>query len=445
MSRREFRKIIFIFVVAFIVSFFYKIFVLPLNGDEVWCYGFSYNIAKGLVIYRDFNVMVTPLYFFLSSFFIHIFGNYLISIHLFDCILIGFLAVILYKQLGWYKLFLLFPLIVIYYFPSYNYFCMFLLFVIIYLLDNKREAYYDVISLVAGLILISKQSIGILMLIPVLFYSKHKLRSLVVYFFPFIIVSAYLFLHGAFFDFINYCFLGMLDFGESNREFSIFFLSEIWLCLYLVFQLFKGKFRDKKYFFILMFQVNSYPIFDAWHFVVCLIPVVYCIVENLNIGKLRSYYRFLLMSVVWSIFVIYILKTIFTLDYHIDFNQEKFWYLRNNNGGWYGVMEESKVVRDYFDQYDNFFIIGVSSYTIKLYNDMSIGQYDLLSNGNLGYHGDSRVIQEIDDICQKESCVFFIEKQEFKKYSQFSRKIYSYVLENYHFVSGNEIFFVYEN
>ena len=445
MSNREFRKIVFIFVIAFIISFLYKIFVLPLNGDEIWCYGFSYNITKGLVIYRDFNVMVTPFYFFLSSFFIHVFGNYLISINLFDCILIGFLSIILYKRLGWYKLLLFFPIMIIYYFPSYNYFCMFLLFIIIYLLDKNDGEYCDFISFLAGLILISKQSIGILMLIPVLFYSKRKFISLFIYFIPFVIVSVYLFSQGAFFDFINYCFLGMVDFGESNREFSIFFLLEVLLCFYLVIHLFKEKFRNKKYLFILMFQINSYPIFDAGHFVVCLLPVVYCIVENFDIMKLRLYYRFLLMSVVWLIFLFFVFKTIFMLDYNIDLNKEKFWYLRNNNGGWYGIEKESKVIKDYVYQYDNFFIIGVSSYTIKLYNDMPIGRYDLLSNGNLGYHGDIKIIKEIDQICRDKTCVFFVEEQKFEKYSQFNEKIYDYVLNNFHKIGGNDYFFVYDN
>ena len=133
------------------------------------------------MIYRDFNVMVTPLYFFLGSIFIHLFGNYLISMHLFDCILIGFLAIILYKRLGLYKLLLLYPLIIIYYFPSYSYFCLFLLFMIIYLLDSHDNKYYDIVSFLAGLIFISKQSIGIFLLIPVLFYSKNKIKSLFIF------------------------------------------------------------------------------------------------------------------------------------------------------------------------------------------------------------------------------------------------------------------------
>ena len=93
MKNKEFLKMLIIFAVFFVISFCYKIFFLPLNGDEIWCYGFSYNISKGMMIYRDFNCLQTPLYFIISSFFIKLFGNYLISVHLFDCILISFLMI----------------------------------------------------------------------------------------------------------------------------------------------------------------------------------------------------------------------------------------------------------------------------------------------------------------------------------------------------------------
>lgn len=67
-EEKEFLKLLLLFAIFFMISFCYGVFFLPLNGDEIWNYGFSYNIAKGLVIYRDFNVMVTPLYFFLVVF-----------------------------------------------------------------------------------------------------------------------------------------------------------------------------------------------------------------------------------------------------------------------------------------------------------------------------------------------------------------------------------------
>ena len=444
MKKKEFLKMLLLFAIFFMISFCYGVFFLPLNGDEIWNYGFSANIAKGMMIYRDFNVMVTPFYFFISSIFIRIFGNYLISMHILDCILIGFFMVLFDKKMGLYKTLLLFPFIIIYFFPSYNYFCLFLLLIILYLLENKKISDV-VIALLCGFIFITKQSIGLLMLVPILIYNKNRMKSVAAYFLPFFIVSFYLFIQGAFFEFMNYCFLGMFDFGKSNLEFSICFLLEFLLCLYLVIKLFKGRFRSKKYFFILMFQINSYPIFDLGHFIVCLIPVVYCVLENFEVKKLRFYYRFLLMCVVWCIFVFYVLKIVFSLDYKVDFNKEKFWYLRNNSGNDISLKKESEIVEKYYSKYDYSFIIGSGSYAIKLYSGIPIGQYDLLADGNLGYYGEERVIREIDSLCGSHSCGFFVEKQEFKKYSQFSKKIYDYVLSHYKKMGGNEFIFIYDN
>lgn len=444
MKKKEFLKMLLLFAIFFMISFCYGVFFLPLNGDEIWNYGFSANIAKGMMIYRDFNVMVTPFYFFISSIFIRIFGNYLISMHILDCILIGFFMVLFDKKMGLYKTLLLFPFIIIYFFPSYNYFCLFLLLIILYLLENKKISDV-VIALLCGFIFITKQSIGLLMLVPILIYNKNRMKSVDAYFLPFFLVSFYLWVNDAFFDFMNYCFLGLFDFGKSNLELSIFFWLEGFLCLYLIIQMVRGKFRDKKYLFILIFQVNSYPIFDMNHFVVCLVPVIYCVIKEFNFMRLRAYYRFLLLGCVWSIFVIYVLKLIFSLDYRVSLESNKFWYLRNNSGNDISLKKESEIVEKYYSKYDHFFIIGSSSYAIKLYSDIPIGQYDLLADGNLGYYGEERVIGEIDSLCGSHSCGFFVEKQEFKKYSQFSKKIYDYVLSHYKKMWGNKFIFIYDN
>ena len=89
MMKKYFKYLILFFVVF---SFFLFISIIrPMWCDEVWVYGFCHNISKGMLIYRDFNVLQMPLYFFVSSFFLFIFGDYVVSTHVFDCILIGFL------------------------------------------------------------------------------------------------------------------------------------------------------------------------------------------------------------------------------------------------------------------------------------------------------------------------------------------------------------------
>ena len=130
---------------------------------------------------------------------------------------------------------------------------MFLLFVIIYLLDGHDNKYYDIVSFLAGLIFISKQSIGIFLLIPILFYSKNKIKSLFIYLIPFICLSIYLLIQGAFYDFINYCFLGMFDFASLNNNFGgILFWVEVFFIFFLF--CYYLRYRDIQALYILFFQ-----------------------------------------------------------------------------------------------------------------------------------------------------------------------------------------------
>ena len=59
----SFLKYVLIFFLLLIVSLFFTLF----GNDEIWNYGFSNNIYKGLVVYKDFNMVITPLYPFIMS------------------------------------------------------------------------------------------------------------------------------------------------------------------------------------------------------------------------------------------------------------------------------------------------------------------------------------------------------------------------------------------
>ena len=195
-----------------------------------------------------------------------------------------------------------------------------------------------------------------------------------------------------------------------------------------------------------MFQVNAYPIFDISHFIIPFIPVLYySILKDFDFGRLRFYYRFLILVLFVSFPVIYVLKSIFCYDYVVSFDVSHYLFLRNK-GDVNNVLEkESKVVKEYYQKYDYSFLITRNSYAIKLYNDIPIGQYDLLLNGNMGYHGSQRIVKEIDNLCQNNSCVFFVEDMSSEKDGQFSKVIYYYVLNQYHRIAGNSSFFVYDN
>ena len=43
------------------------------------------------------------------------------------------------------------------------------------------------------------------------------------------------------------------------------------------------------------------------------------------------------------------------------------------------------------------------------------GKYDLLNNGNFGTGGYQQIINEIEDTCSNEKCVFFVDERELTK------------------------------
>ena len=127
MKRNNVLKYFMLFIFSFIISFFFVYVLMPTFCDEIWTYGFSYNISKGMIIYRDFNVLQTPLYFFIGACFIKIFGAYMLSLAIFNSILYAIMVVMLYKIKGSAKL-ILFSFIFIWYPSSYNLFLLFLSF-----------------------------------------------------------------------------------------------------------------------------------------------------------------------------------------------------------------------------------------------------------------------------------------------------------------------------
>ena len=64
------QKYLLIFIISFVLIFTYYYFNTQRSMDEMWNYGFSNNIANGLVPYRDFNMIITPLYPLIISIFI---------------------------------------------------------------------------------------------------------------------------------------------------------------------------------------------------------------------------------------------------------------------------------------------------------------------------------------------------------------------------------------
>ena len=258
--KKKICRYVLLFLFFFIVTFLYNFFLLNSNCDEIWNYGFSCNIANGLIPYKDFNMVVTPLFSFIGVLFIKIFGNHIYAYDIYIAVIVSIISILCYKKFGKNAL-ILFFIFVPHLVPSYN---------------------------------------------------------------------ALSFLYG------------------------------------------KG-------------------IYDG------------VLADSSNYDK--------------------------------------------------SVMELKKYILSLGDDYDNLFIYSVYSselsYTCKLDLGYKINKFDLISNGNIGHNGEEKYLYELDDICSKESCLFFIDNFTTFSFTQTNRNIYNYAKSNYNKLfdikSDNLDFTVYSN
>ena len=94
-----------------IIAFAIAVVVIPKpigNLDELWNFNFANNVEKGLIPYRDFNMVQTPLLPIVNAIFLAVFGNELIVMRILGCLLCAGILFIFYKILTFLLLWLCF-------------------------------------------------------------------------------------------------------------------------------------------------------------------------------------------------------------------------------------------------------------------------------------------------------------------------------------------------
>lgn len=427
----KYKKCIY-FILSCIVIFCYTYFYSSLFLDEIWNYGFAYNISNGLVPYRDFNMIITPFYSFILSAFIIAFGHHLWSMHILNAIMITIMLFVIYSKIG-KKILLYIPVLLLYSYPGYNLCSLFLIIILISICEDEFQNKEFLIGILCGILFLTKQTIGICMFIPLMYYSKNKLKSFIGYIVPILCLIIYLIYNNSFFQFIDYCFLGMLDFSNDNSLY-LFLPIEFIICFCLIYRLVKSRLKEQKLFYILMFQVISIPIMDDYHFMIAFLSVYYYLLEIIQIKRkyrIKYYFIIILFSTVYWNYL--------ANDYDdIHLYSDKSSYLYGRYVEKYiqdNVQSISNYLENIKDNWDNIYLITQNSYMIKLNTSYMINKFDLINKGNMGYHGEDKYIQELEDICSNSSCAFLIYRYEINKddpnSNQTSIKIIEYIYKNY--------------
>lgn len=430
------------YILLFILILTFQLF-LPLDLDEIWNYGFIHNISTGLIPYKDFNMVITPFFMFLFSLPIYIFGSNLLIIHIEQTIMIlitYYLLEKLYKDKANYFILLLCLLWNCIY-PSYNSFLLFLTLILVVLEKENKNDY--LIGIILGLLILTKQSVGICIVISQMFFyikdKKKLLKRLIGLLIPILVFILYLLFTKSLQQFINLCILGLFDFGRKNRlSFSyvyiLFFLFSI-----LLFILIK---KEKKieYFYALAFLSIDIPMFDIGHlryFLVLFFILV--VIPNINIKQKINH------SLLCYFSIVLILGFVYLQDYK---EENRFYYPNQLNHFEYKYIsktheKETKKVLSLMKKYNNqkVILISRSAYFYKLISDKKITYYDLINTGNWGYHGSKKLKEKLKE---EKQAIYIVQLSSFNKTEQTDKTALDFIKKHCDKIEEYKDFIIYQ-
>ena len=157
--------------IIFIITFIFSLIFKEPTNDDIWNYGFAYNIATGLIPYKDFNMVTTPLFPTINALFLKLFGLKIYVSYLVNALICTIIFYFLKKN-NKKSYYLTYGILLSIASPNYNILSLLLLLIIIEL--EKKDNKDLLIGVVLGLTFLTKQSIGIYLCIPSLFTFNIK-------------------------------------------------------------------------------------------------------------------------------------------------------------------------------------------------------------------------------------------------------------------------------
>ena len=415
------------YLLVFIIILLFNLLCSPINVDEIWNYGFSVNIYRGLVPYLDFNMVLTPFYPFFMSLFFHVFGSSILTFHVVNAVILTFCFFLLdqmYQEKS-YLFFLFFFFPVNYAFPNYNLFLFVLLVIIIYMEENFVSKYswaHYAIGFMLGLCLLTKQTVGFCLLLPSLYYIKQK-KVLLQRFLGFLvsvgIFVIYLLLTGSFYSFINLCVLGLFEFSGNHKLKPILGTLAI-LMIFATIYFIKKDPKDLINYYALCFYTLIIPIVDVYHFFIAFLAFLLVICKKIK----KQYIHYAPFSII-SVLVLAVLNAYnnhFSFsNYPNDINHFEYRYINPYN------YRFTKDVLHYLEKNKDKKIMFINSdgYYFKLITDMDISYVDLINQGNLGYHGGEYLL---DVVKESKDVLFLVNPNEYGGYRQTDQNVIKYVL-----------------
>ena len=457
--------ITFLFIIVFMLLNLISLNKIRIT-DSLVNYSFAHAIKIGEIPYNDFNIITTPLYTFITSIGLFIYDDYLVF--LIENIIINIMIFILmYKLLKesityYLPILLILSIILFSLFPTYNLLCILLLLLLVLLEKQKKSDL--LIGFIIGLLLLSKHTIGICILIVgillVINNKKRLLKRIIGIFIPILIFLLYLLITKSLYNFINLSILGLFDFSNINGNYFNP-LSIIGYILILISILLIIKYKNKKYNKIsLYYSIPSIsfaiPLFDLYHlsmFLTVYFLFIILFYKDNKIIKINKNYLKNINIFHYSLFLIIFTTLLINLyNYYKDYYSKTIYKPKLNH------MKTSLIVgKDEYNKYTNLnkkyieynnksntIMIGQSSILMNIINDKKITYFDVMLYGNLGYNSNKKTSELLNEL---KDTYIFIQRDRTNKpnniYSQYYYPIYKYIKDNYELIDYTDEYDIY--
>ena len=371
----------------------------------------------GKLMYKDFNMVISPLYPTVTGILMCILGKNMVSFTVINTFYVLLIVYIVYKIDP--KIYLLAaPFILISCIANYNTFCILLTLLLIYLEKEKKNDY--LIGFVIGLAFLTKINVGFLLAIPSLYYFKHfkKLYQRFVGFcIPNIITVIIFILLKNLKNYISYVFLGILDFASNNFQFSPMTYVIPLILIFLIYAFIKEK--NIVYLYAIFFMGIIYPVMNEMHVIIATAPAIVMIMYKF------SYYVYKLRYISFLFIAIPLLGNInnyCNTDYSHDNKLFKFRPIQSEY-----IKNENDLINHFQNNFDNVCFILYDNYLYKLMLDIPIDKYDVILYGNLGYKGTEKMINHLKSLGDDYSFVVDVKITG----AQFNYEILNYIRNNY--------------
>ena len=426
------------FVFIFLLIVWCCNFCYPLNLDEIWNYGFANNLYRGLIPYKDFNMILTPFYPFLMSLPFHLFGSNEIIMILCNSLIVTYILYLLDKMIGdkfaIILLFMLVPYCTV--MPSYNVFLYAILVILIYLEEQEHKNEY-VLGFIIGLAVLTKQTVGVCLLLPSLYYIKDFkiiLKRIIGFLIPIISFFIYLLITKSFNAFLDLCVFGLLDFTENGKGFNFLLILSLVMFAATLYITIKDRKSIKNYYVLAFFTVLI-PLVDLSHFVYVFWAFLILILPKIKY-KYIHYQMFSYITIlVFSLFVFCDNIKGQEAIYPNKINHFSYRLINDN------YLKMTNLVNNYIQKSKNKVVLfDGNGYYFRIINDEDCEYIDLLNTGNWGYNGSDKLLKEIQ---MHPNYIYLVDDNEFGDDAQTDKNALHYIVEHGTLVDHVGIYDVY--